>query len=130
MGMTLNGEILLVNGDARAAIQAFQASLKTADAWQTRYLLGRAYLLGELYTEADGEFDACISRRGEATAVYLDDVPTWRLMAPVYYYRGVTRTAMNSAAGAAEALRTFVEFKNGGDEQSPLVTDARKRLER
>jgi serine/threonine protein kinase/tetratricopeptide (TPR) repeat protein len=130
MGVTLGGEIQLIGGDARGAIQTFQQSLKIVDSWQTRYLLGRAYLVGELYTEADGEFDACVTRRGEAAAVYLDDIPTWRLIAPVYYYRGITRTAMNSAAGASEALRTFVEFKNGGDEQSPLVADAQKRLAR
>ena len=128
MGTTLSGEIQLIAGDARAAIQTFQQSLKVVDAWQTRYLLGRAYLVGELYTEADGEFDACITRKGEATAAYLDDVPTWRLIAPVYYYRGVSRTAMKITAGAADALKTFVDFKNGGDEQSPLVADARKRL--
>ena len=71
---------------------------------------------------------ACITRRGEATAVYLDDVPTWRLIAPAYYYRGVSRTALKSSAGAADAFRTFLEFKNGGDDQNPLVADARKRL--
>jgi serine/threonine protein kinase/tetratricopeptide (TPR) repeat protein len=128
MGLTLTGEIQLNAGDARGAIQTFHQSLKVVDGWQTRYLLGRAYLLGESYTEADGEFDRCIARRGEATAVYLDDYPTWRLMAPVYYYRGVSRAAMKSTTGAADALRTFLEFKNGGDEQSPLVADAQKRL--
>ena len=71
---------------------------------------------------------ACITRKGEATAVYLDDVPTWRLIAPVYYYRGISRTALKSSTGAAEAFRTFLEFKNGGDDQNALVADARKRL--
>jgi len=127
-GMTLRGELQLLEGDARAAVQTFQQSLKLADAWQTRYLLGRAYLVAEAYTEADAEFDACISRNGEATAVYLDDVPTWRLMAPVYYYRGVARAALKSTSGASEAFRTFVEFKSGGDENSALVADAQKRL--
>ena len=128
LGLTLAGETQLHAGDPRSAINSFQQSLKVVDAWQTRYLLGRAYLAGGLFTEADGEFDACVSRKGEATAVYLDDVPTWRLIAPVYYYRGVSRTALKSTTGATEAFRTFVEFKNGGDEQSPLVADARKRL--
>ncbi len=99
-----------------------------ADAWQTRYLLGRAYLVAAAYTEADAEFDACLTRKGEATAVYLDDVPTWRMIAPVYYYRGVSRAALKSTAGAADAFRTFVEFKSGGDENSALVADAQKRL--
>ena len=55
-------------------------------------------------------------------------MPTWRLIAPVYYYRGLSRTAMKSMTGAAEAFRTFVELKSGGDESSALVTDAQKRL--
>jgi tetratricopeptide (TPR) repeat protein len=128
LGHTLAGEIQLVEGNARAAIGTFQQSLKLADAWHTRYLLGRAYLIGEAFAEADSEFDTCLRRRGEATAVYLDDVPTWRMIAPVYYYQGVARAALGSASGATEAFKIFVAFKDGGDEQNPLVADARKRL--
>jgi tetratricopeptide (TPR) repeat protein len=128
LGLTLAGEIQLASRNARAAITAFQQALKLADAWQTRYLLGRAYLDGEAFAEAESEFDACIRRRGEATAVYLDDVPTWRMIAPAYYYHGVARAAIKNASGAADAFRTFLAFKDGGDEQSSLVADARKRL--
>jgi tetratricopeptide (TPR) repeat protein len=128
LGLTLAGEIHLVSGnDLRAAINAFQQSLKLADAWQTRYLLGRAYLAAGQFTEATSELDACITRKGEATAVHLDDVPTWRMIAPVYYYQGVARTELKSTAGAAEAFRTFLGFKDSGD-QTGLVSDARKRL--
>jgi tetratricopeptide (TPR) repeat protein len=128
LALTLTGEIQLNAGDLRAAVSTFQQALKLADAWQTRYLLGRAYLQAEAYVQADAEFDACITRKGEATAVYLDDVPTWRLIAPVYYYRGISRAALKSTAGAAEDFRTFLAFKNGGDEKSALVADAEKRL--
>ena len=128
LGLTLAGEMQLVNRDARGAIAAFQQALKLADAWQTRYLLGRAYLEGGASAEAESEFDACLRRRGEATAVYLDDVPTWRLIAPVYYYLGVARANLKNGTGAAEAFRTFLAFKDGGDEQNALVADARKRL--
>ena len=127
-GATLRGELQLLEGDALGAVATLQQSLKLADSWQTRYLLGRAYLLAGAYPEADAEFDACVTRKGEATAVYLDDVPTWRVMAPVYYYRGISRTALKSTAGAAEAFRTFVDLKSGGDENSALVADARQRL--
>jgi serine/threonine protein kinase/tetratricopeptide (TPR) repeat protein len=129
LGLTLAGEAQLVTSrDARAAIQSFQQALKLADSWQTRYLLGRAYLEAEAVVQAEGEFDACVDRRGEATALYLDDVPTWRVVAPAYYYQGLARTAMKNTDGAANAFRTFVAFKDGGDEQSSLVTDAKKRL--
>jgi serine/threonine protein kinase/tetratricopeptide (TPR) repeat protein len=126
--LALTGEIHLVAGDARAAIDSFQRSLKLANAWYTRYLLGRAYLAAGAFPEATSEFDACLTRQGEAAAIYLDDVPTWRMIAPVYYYQGVARAALRSTAGAAEAFRTFVAFKDGGDEQGGLVADARKRL--
>ncbi len=128
LGLTLRGEIQLVEGDARGAVSTFQQSLKLADSWQTRYLLGRAYLVAEAFTEADAEFDRCVTRKGEATAVYLDDVPTWRVMAPVYYSRGISRTALKRTTGATEAFRTFVELKSGGDEKNSLVADAQKRL--
>ncbi len=127
LAATLQGEIHLASRDARAAIAALQGALKLADAWQTRYLLGRAYLDAGAFAEADSEFDACLRRRGEATAVHLDDVPTWRVIAPVYYYQGVTRAALKNGPGAAEAFRTFLAFKDG-DEQSGLVADAKKRL--
>src|SRR5205085_4829419 len=73
-GMTLRGELQLIDNDARGAVSTLQQSLKVADTWQTRYLLGRAYLAAQAFTEADAEFDACVTRKGEATAVYLDDV--------------------------------------------------------
>jgi tetratricopeptide (TPR) repeat protein/tRNA A-37 threonylcarbamoyl transferase component Bud32 len=128
LAAALEGEMQLASRDARSAVATLQRSLKLADAWQTRYLLGRAYLEAGAFTEADSEFDACLRRRGEATAVHLDDVPTWRTIAPVYYYQGVTRANMRNGTGAAEAFRAFLAFKDGGDEQSALAADARKRL--
>lgn len=32
---------------------------------------------------AASEFDRCIARKGEATAVFLDDLPSHRLMRPI-----------------------------------------------
>jgi tetratricopeptide (TPR) repeat protein len=127
LSLALTGEIQLLSGDTRAAIQTLQDSLKLADAWYTHYLLGRAYLRTEAFTEADSEFDACLRRQGEATALYLDDVPTWRSIAPVYYYQGTTRSALKRAS-AAESFKTFVDLKKGGDERNALVADAEKRL--
>jgi tetratricopeptide (TPR) repeat protein len=127
LGLTLLGEIQLIENDVRGAVATLQQSLKIADTWMTHYLLGRAYLLGQDFQLADTEFDKCESRKGEATAVYIDDLPTWRLMAPLYYYTGLTRSALKRPT-AADAFRTFVELKKGGDEKSSLVTDAERRL--
>jgi tetratricopeptide (TPR) repeat protein len=127
LGMTLRGEIQLVEGDVRGSVSTLQAALKIADTWMGRYLLGRAYLLANSYEDADREFDTCERRKGEATAIYIDDVPTWRVIAPLYYYTGIVRAELKRST-AADSLRTFVELKKGGDEKSSLVADAEKRL--
>lgn len=127
LGLALRGEVQLIENDVRGAVSTLQQSLKIADAWMTHYLLGRAYLLAGEYQEADREFDTCDRRKGEATAVYIDDIPTWRLIAPLYYYTGITRAALKRAT-AADSFRTFVDLKRGGDEKSSLVADAEKRL--
>lgn len=124
----LDGEIALAKGDARAAVEAFASAQKHADSWLGRVGLARAYLLAGAAAEADGEIDRCLSRRGEATAVLLDDVPTFRMVAPVYYYRGLVREAQKNPTAAAEAFKTFLAIKATGDEQG-LVADARRRVE-
>jgi serine/threonine protein kinase/tetratricopeptide (TPR) repeat protein len=129
LGMTLRGEIQLIEGKTRDAVSTFTQSLKTADTWMTRYLLGRAYAQAGEYQDADREFDNCERRKGEATAIYIDDVPTWRLIAPLHYYTGTARAALKRST-AADSFRTFVELKRDGDEKSDLVADAEKRLAR
>jgi len=88
--------------------------------------LGRAYLDAGAFTEASSEFDACLNRRGEATSVFLDDIPSYHLLPAVYYYQGRARQGLGSA-GAAESYQTFLDIKAKGA-GDPLVGDARKRL--
>lgn len=121
----LRGETEIRRRNYREAIARLKEARKLADSWLVRYALGRAYLEAGSFAEADAEFDACIKRRGEAAAVYLDEVPTFRVFPPVYYYLGRTRDALKSA-GAADAFKTFLALQTG--EGGPLVADARRRL--
>jgi eukaryotic-like serine/threonine-protein kinase len=121
----LRGEADLKRRNYREAITRFKDARKLADSWLLRYDLGRAYLEAGSFTEADAEFDACVKRRGEATAVYLDEVPTFRIFPPVYYYVGRAREGLKSA-GATDAYKTFLAFLTG--EGGPLAKDARRRL--
>jgi hypothetical protein len=91
-----------------------------------RLLLGRAYLEVEAYLEADAGFEAALKRRGEATALFLDEVPSYRLFPPVYYYLGRVLEGLGSPA-AAEHYAEFLALKQA-DESDPLVADARARL--
>ena len=121
----LRGEAAMQRRNYRDAINRLKEARKLADSWLVRYALGRAYLEAGSYAEADAEFDACIKRRGEAAAVYLDEVPTFRVFPPVYYYVGRTREGLKSP-GAADAFKTFLGFQTG--EGGVLAADARQRI--
>ncbi len=121
----LQGEAALERRNYREAIARLKEARKVADSWLARYGLGRAYLEAGSFAEADAEFDACVKRRGEAAAVYLDEVPTFRAFPPVYYYLGRAREGLKSP-GAADAFKTFLGFQTG--EGGSLAADARRRL--
>jgi eukaryotic-like serine/threonine-protein kinase len=125
-GKLIEGEAQLQAGKVREAIGSFQAAQKLADTWLGRYSLGRAYLAAQLYPDADSEFDVCLQRRGEATAVFLDDDPSLRYLPPVSYYQGRAREGLRSP-GAAEAYRSFLKARK--DAKDPLTADAARRLQ-
>jgi len=120
------GEAQLKKGNARDALNSFQEAQKLADTWLGHFDMGRAYLDAGAFTEASSEFDVCLKRRGEATSIFLDDVPSYHLLPTVYYYQGRAREGLNSP-GAAESYKTFLAIKEKGA-GDPLVADARRRL--
>src|SRR5437660_1847814 len=117
----------LKRGDAKRAIALFQEGQKLADTWIGRVDLGRAYIEAGAFTEADSELEKCLKRRGEASAVYLDDVPTFRAIPAVYYYLGRAQEGLKSPA-AAETYKTFLGLKQNAD-RDPLAVDARRRIQ-
>ena len=122
----VEGEILLALGKPREAVRKFQDARQLTDTWQARFDLGRAYLDAGAFPEASSEFENCLKRRGEVTAIFLDDLPTYHYFPPVFYYLGRSQEGMKSP-GAAERYRTFIGMKEKSEADS-LVTDARRRL--
>jgi tetratricopeptide (TPR) repeat protein/predicted Ser/Thr protein kinase len=120
------GEAQLKKGNVREAVNIFQAAQKLGDTWLGHFDLGRAYLDAGAFTEASSEFDVCLKRRGEVTSVFLDDVPSYHYLPPVYYYQGRAREGLKSS-GAVESYKTFLSIKERGA-GDPLVADAQKRL--
>jgi serine/threonine protein kinase/Flp pilus assembly protein TadD len=122
----IRGEADLARGKPADAIRRFLAAKKIADTWPGRLDLGKAYLEARAFAEADAEFETCVKRRGEGTAIFLDESPTCRAIPPAYYYLGRAREALKSP-GAADAFKSFLAVKTGkGD---ALVADARRRLQ-
>jgi eukaryotic-like serine/threonine-protein kinase len=122
----LLGEADLKNGDATNALNKFKDAKRLADSWLAHFDLGRAYLAMGAFSEASSEFDICMKRRGEAAAIFLDDVPSYHLYAPVLYYQGLAHEGLKSA-DAAQYFKQFltIKAKGAGD---PMIADARRRL--
>ena len=78
------------------------------------------------FTEADSEFDRCIKRRGEALALFLDEVPTYGYFPPVYYYLGRVREGLKDP-GFAESYKTYTSIRGAAGED-PLLADVRRRI--
>lgn len=126
-GSVVRAQIALAANNPDEALRALNDVRKTADTWLVRFWLGRTYLALNQIPEADSEFEACLSRRGEGSAVFIDDFPTYHRLHEAYYYQGVTRDALKNP-GAIEFFKTFLSPKEGGDETSGLVADSRKRI--
>jgi len=122
----IRGELLLEAGDHHGAITAFQSAQEIADTWLGRFDLGRAYLAAGAPIEAHSELEECFNRRGEATALFLDELPTYHVLPAVHYYLGLALEGMGSAA-ADDAFRQYVGIRGQATNDS-LLADAQRRL--
>jgi len=124
-GKLIEAEYAMSAGKAREALQLIADSRKYGDIWMGRYDAALAYLSAGAYAEADSELEVCLKRRGEATALFLDESPTYHLFPPVYYYLGRAQEGLKSPA-AKESYQTFLSMQPKGT--SPLLADTRRRL--
>ena len=78
LGALLLAEIELEESNPRVALEALSGVEQ--DGWWLNVLRGRAdFQLGR-YAEAQGFLERALGREGEGLALYLDDVPTHRLV--------------------------------------------------
>ena len=122
----LEAESLREQGRTRDAMNKIREASAIADSWIGHFELGRAYLEAHAFAEASSEFDICFKRRGEATAVFLDDRPTYHLLPDVLYYQAKVQEGLKSA-GALDQYRAFLAIKKNADED-PLALDATRRV--
>jgi tetratricopeptide (TPR) repeat protein len=125
-GELLQAEAELKSGDAKGALNSIHEAQKKTDSWLVHLDLGRAYLATGAFVEASSEFTVCRKRRGEAAAVFLDDVPSYHLYPPVLYYLGRAQEGLDRAS-AVDSYKAFLAIKMKSEDDS-LVADARKRL--
>jgi tetratricopeptide (TPR) repeat protein len=126
-GRMIAGLVAMSKGRQVEAIEAYREALKLADVWLVRFNLGVAFLEAKYYAEALREFEACQKRRGEASAVFLNDEPTARYVAPIRYWIGRSKEGLGLLPQAQENYRAFVALR-AADSPDPLLGDARRRL--
>ncbi len=125
LAKVIEGEIAIKNRNPREAIKILTEANTLLDTWIGRFDLGRAYLEAGAFTQADSEFDRCITRRGEALSLFLDEEPTYGYFPPVYYYLGRVREGLKTAA-FADSYRTYLSIR-GGSTEDPLLPEVRRR---
>ena len=102
--------------------------MQLLDTWIGHFVLGRAYLEDGAFTEAHEELEVCLARRGEASALFVDEVPSFRYLPPVYYWLGRAQESLKSPAGA-DSYRAYLAIKQNAEPGAdPLIEDARRRL--
>ena len=68
-----------------------------------------------------------LRRRGEATSLFFDDIPTYRYAAVLPYWTGRVQEGLKSA-GAVPSYEQFLRIRASAT-SDPLVADARRRLD-
>ncbi len=126
-GRMIAAQVADANGRHVEAVDALREALKLADLWLVRFKLGQAYLEAGAPAEALSQFETCLKRRGEGYAVFLDDIPTTRAVAPIRYWMGRAHQGM----GLPQAVADYQAFIAGHASGSPdpLLADATRRLE-
>ena len=116
----------LAQGNTVEAVDTLNAALELSDLWLIRLQLGKAYLQAGYAAEAMAEFEAVTSRRGEASAVFLDDVPTFRYLVELPYWSALAELEIGMSDSARQKFDKYLALRpNDGR----YVADARARLE-
>lgn len=125
-GNMILGALDSVAGRHIAALDKLRLAVELSDSWLVRFQLGRAYFESGSFAEALDEFNICESRRGEASAIFLDDLPTWRYLATLAYWQGRAQQELGMTSAANESFQAYAGLRPASD---PLAVDARQRIE-
>lgn len=125
-GRLVEGVIALAEERNVAAVDALRSGIEFADLWLIRFYLGRAYLQAGFFAEAMDEFMLCRDRQGEVSALFLNDLPTWRYMAPLPYWLGRAQQGLGMVDAAKASYQLFLDTYGAADQ---LTRDASSRLQ-
>jgi tetratricopeptide (TPR) repeat protein len=128
-GEIAQGELARAAGSYVEAAEALTRSEGLADLWLGRFSLARVYIEAGQFPLAQAALQVAEQRRLEASAVFLDDIPSYRYLATLPYWTARIQEGTNPAsAAAAENYRKFLALRPDAAASDALAADARKRV--
>jgi tetratricopeptide (TPR) repeat protein len=124
-GKILQADIAMEEKKFGPATDLLREERALSNVWLVSFDMGVAYVQAGSFSEAISEFTACDKRRGEATALFLDDTPTVRYLAALRYWLGRAEEGLQIAT-AKDRYDAFLKIR-GEAAADPLVQDARRR---
>ena len=123
----IDADIARASGNHGDALDALAEGIALADLWLLRYWRGLVYLHAGAASapQALAELQRCESRLGEATAAFLDDLPTYRYGAELPYWIGRAKEMLNQDP-SADYQKYVTRRQASADDR--LLDDARRRL--
>jgi len=122
----LKAQLALTRGQPAEALNMVREALKHADLWLIRFTLGVAYVQAGAFAEALTELELCEKRRGETTALFLNDLPTYRFAVPLSYWLGRAQEGLGMREAANRSYQAYLAFRPESSGDS-LAKDAQKR---
>lgn len=125
----LRGMMYLKEANHGAAMDQLLASLDRTDTWMGHLVLGKAYLAAGFTVEALSEFEICQARLGEASALFLDDIPSIHYARELSYYLARTQENLGQKDEAIANYEAFL-LRSNKSKPSVLALDSSTRLAR
>ena len=125
-GLMLQAMLERDGGGHAPAADLLREALELVDLWMVHLELGKTYVEAGLFAEATGEFMICEERRGEAAAIFLNDMPSYRYMAQLRYWQGRAQQGLGMHASSIDGYQTFLDLRPEG---GPLANDVRQRMQ-
>ena len=104
-GETILADIERAGGRRPQSADALGRARKLSDLWLGRFLMGVTFVEAGRYENAQPDFELCLKRQGEATALFLNDVPSFRYLAPLHYWLARAQDGRKQAAAETPTAR-------------------------
>jgi eukaryotic-like serine/threonine-protein kinase len=123
----LQAQLALARKQPAEAVDLLREGLKHGDLWLLRLTLGAAYVQAGANAEALSELELCEKRRGETTALFLNDLPTYRYSVPLRYWLGRAQDGLGMREAATRNFQAYLALRpaSSGD---PVAKDVAVRL--